>query len=196
MRLRYGKDETGVYRISTNASQQARCESSRDHSRTRYDHNEHRLRVRIEVLPRKSRDTPTSSGVYQIRCKQNGEIYVGSAVNLQSRWHSQRRDLRNGVHVNPHLQFAWNLYGETNLEFPVLEYVDEQRLLTTEQLWIDKTGCTDRLASRMDARARQEESAFCRTAGLCGVRMFELKNGKRRSHKGWTWKYDADKAFE
>jgi hypothetical protein len=114
--------------------------------------------VRIKVSPRKSRDTPTSSGVYQIRRKQNGKIYVGSAVNLQSRWHSHRRDLGNGVHVNPHLQFAWNLYGETNLEFSVLEYVDEQRLLTTEQLWIDKTGCTDRLASTMDARARQEEA--------------------------------------
>jgi hypothetical protein len=26
--------------------------------------------------------------------------------------------------------------------------------------------------------------------------MHELKSGKRPSHKGWTWKHDADKAFE
>jgi len=49
MRLRHGKDEIGVYRIVTNASPEAVCESNRDHSRTRYDLYEHRLRVRIEV---------------------------------------------------------------------------------------------------------------------------------------------------
>ncbi|HZC85569.1 MAG TPA: GIY-YIG nuclease family protein, partial [Steroidobacteraceae bacterium] len=92
--------------------------------------------MRIEVSPRESRDIPTLSGVYQIRCKQNGKIYVGSAVNLEWRWRSHRRDLGNGVHVNPHLQFAWNLYGEASFEFLVLEYVDEHRLLMTEQAWI------------------------------------------------------------
>jgi group I intron endonuclease len=96
------------------------------------------------MSPRKSRHIPTSSGVYQIRCNQNGKIYIGSAVNLQWRWRSHRRDLGNGVHVNPHLQSAWNLHGETSFEFSVLQYVEEHRLLASEQLWIDKTGCTDR----------------------------------------------------
>jgi hypothetical protein len=39
-------------------------------------------------------------------------------------------------------------------------------------------------------------AAFCRACGLCLVHMHELKSRKRPSHKGWTWKYDADKAFE
>ncbi len=39
-------------------------------------------------------------------------------------------------------------------------------------------------------------SAFCRAYGLCKVHMFELKSGKRPSHKGWTFKHDADRAFE
>jgi len=38
--------------------------------------------------------------------------------------------------------------------------------------------------------------AFCRACGLSPVHMFQLKSGQRPSHKGWTWKYDADKAFE
>jgi GIY-YIG catalytic domain len=92
------------------------------------------------MSPRNSRHIPTSSGVYQIRYNQNGKIYIGSAVNLQWRWRSHRRDLGNGVHVNPHLQSAWNLYGETSFEFSVLQYVEEHRLLASEQLWIDKTG--------------------------------------------------------
>jgi len=292
------------------------------------------------VSPRKSREIPTLSGVYQIRCDQNGKIYIGSAINLEWRWQSHRRDLRNGVHVNPHLQSAWNLYGETSFEFSVVEYVDERRLLATEQFWIDKTRCTDRKIGfnikpdatsagegvgltwkgfcdadgnpvtitnlhdscrrkRLDFPSmhrlwkgksklkshkgwthvnsvRQREfikthdgfvdpsgkpvgpirnlaafcrdngldnahmtavasgrilshkgwthlrgrksspplihrgfiapggavvritnlSAFCRAAGLCKVHMFELKNGTRPSHKGWTWRHDADEAFE
>jgi hypothetical protein len=169
------------------------------------------------MSPRKSPDIPTLSGVYQIVCKPNGKIYVGSAINLRWRWHSHRRDLRNGVHVNPHLQFAWNLYGETNFEFSVLEYVDEQRLLTTEQLWINKTGCTDRRIGfniKLEATSAGQGigrtwdgfrgavvritnlSAFCRACGLSVVHMHQLKSGERPSHKGWTWKYDADKAFE
>jgi len=39
-------------------------------------------------------------------------------------------------------------------------------------------------------------SAFCRACELCQVHMFELKSGKRPIHKGWTWKHDADKAFD
>ena len=37
--------------------------------------------------------------------------------------------------------------------------------------------------------------AFCRACDLCVVHMHELKSGKRASHKGWTWKHDADRAF-
>jgi hypothetical protein len=33
-------------------------------------------------------------------------------------------------------------------------------------------------------------------SGLCVVHMHELKSGKRPSHKGWTWRHDADQAFE
>ncbi|MBS0365047.1 MAG: GIY-YIG nuclease family protein [Proteobacteria bacterium] len=38
--------------------------------------------------------------------------------------------------------------------------------------------------------------AFCRVCGLSVVRMHALKRGKRRIHKGWTWKSTADEAFD
>ena len=221
------------------------------------------------------------SGVYRIRCKRNGMIYVGSAGNLQARWDLHRRKLRAGLHHNPHLQNAWKVYGESCFEFVVLQYVELGRLLDTEQLWIDRTGCTDRRIgfniqpqatsggsgigqtwlgfrdpngnpitivnlsdfcrrNRLDFPSmhrlskgesklksykgwthansvRQRDyikrhdgfiapggahtritnlTAFCRASGLCKVHMFELKSGKRLSHKGWTWKHDADQAFE
>jgi GIY-YIG catalytic domain len=89
-------------------------------------------------------DIPDTSGVYQIRCKRNGKIYVGSATNLRARWDTHRRDLRKGSHPNRYMQQAWKLYGEMSFELLVLEYVDAMRLLEAEQRWIDQTGCTDR----------------------------------------------------
>lgn len=285
-------------------------------------------------------EIPTSSGVYQIRCRPSGKIYVGSAMNLRERWRVHRRDLSNGNHSNSHLQNAWNLHGEARFEFTVLELVEPSRLLAVEQEWIERTRCTDRTIgfninlhatgagegvgltwsgfrnpvghpvtitnlfafcrrnqldfpsmhrlSRGESKlksykgwthtnsVRQREyikthegfidpdggrvppirnlaafcrthgldqshmiavaagrlvshqgwthvggkkrqppfvhrgfiapggavvritnlSAFCRACDLCKVHMFELKTGTRLSHKGWTWKHDADQAFE
>ncbi len=289
---------------------------------------------------RQHREIPDTSGVYQIRCKRNGKIYIGSAVNLRARWDTHRRALRKGSHHNPYLQHAWKLYGEISVELMVLEYVDAARLLEAEQRWINQTGCTDRgigFNVRLEATSsgagiartrlgfhdpegnpvtivglsdfcehhgldyrsihrlamgrsklksyrgwthsnsiRERDyikthdgfvdpdglrvapirnlaafcrehgldgthmgalasgrlvshqgwthirgrkrlpplvhkgflapggaavritnlSAFCRACGLCKVHMHELKSGKRPSHKGWTWKHDADRAFE
>lgn len=36
--------------------------------------------------------------------------------------------------------------------------------------------------------------AFCREHGLCAVHMHELISGKRKSHKGWTWRNDDKQA--
>jgi len=285
-------------------------------------------------------DIPDTSGVYQIRCKRNGKLYVGSAMNLRARWDRHRRHLRKGSHRNPYMQQAWKLYDEMSFELLVLEYVDATRLLEAEQRWIDQTGCTDRRIGfnvRLEATSaglgiartwcgfhdpsgnsvaivglsdfcrrhgldyrsmhrlaigrskpksyrgwthinsvRQREfikthhgfidpegrpaapirnlaafcrergldkthmiavanrriashrgwthahgrkpltpvrhkgfiapggartritnlSAFCRAGGLCVAHMHELKSGKRPSHKGWTWRHDADQAFE
>ena len=289
---------------------------------------------------KQARGIPETSGIYQIRCKCNGKIYVGSAVNLRARWDKHRRELKQGTHGNPHLQHAWKLFGEASFELVVSEYVDRARLLEAEQRWIDQTGCTDRrlgfnvkteattsgsgigrvwsgfrdpvgnpvtivgladfcerhtldyrsmhrlatgtgklksykgwthgnsirkrdyikihqgfidpggrrmapirnLAAfcrnhgldpthmvavakgrilshrgwthaqgrtRLPAKVHKgfiapggavvritNLAAFCRACGLTVVHMFELKNGKRPSHKGWTWKHDADRAFE
>jgi hypothetical protein len=34
--------------------------------------------------------------------------------------------------------------------------------------------------------------AFCREHGLHPVHMYQLINGQRKSHKGWTWREDGD----
>ena len=52
-------------------------------------------------------------GVYQIKNTLNGKAYIGSSKNIKRRLGIHRSMLRRGTHRNPHLQNAWNKYGES-----------------------------------------------------------------------------------
>jgi group I intron endonuclease len=155
---------------------------------------------------------PRTSGIYQIRCRQNGKIYVGSAVDLRRRWEKHRRALADGAHHNDHLQQAWHLYGEANFEFQILQLVPAAELLRAEQEWIDRTDCTHRkigfnitrLASTQGEKTSLTWSGFsdpsgkpvtivnltefCRRHELDFSSMHRLAKGlsKLKSYKGWT----------
>lgn len=78
--------------------------------------------------------------IYQItNCADDQETtYIGSTMNLRRRWCEHHNELRRGVHGNPHLQAAWDKYGESAFEFGVLEYLDSQEELhLAEQFWMD-----------------------------------------------------------
>ena len=163
-------------------------------------------------MAREPREIPTSSGIYQIRCRVNSKIYIGSAVNLRARWDGHRRELRKGLHYNAHLQRAWIRYREGNFEFVVLEFVEATRLLEAEQHWIDRTGCTDQRLGyniKLDATSGgcglgrtwlgfrdphghpviiANLSDFCRRNRLDFPSMHRLAKGqsKLKSYKGWT----------
>lgn len=77
------------------------------------------------------------SGIYQIHNTVNNNRYVGSAVNIKSRWSKHMGDLRRGTHYNAHLQSAWNKYGEVNFNFMVIEEVEKSELIIREQHYID-----------------------------------------------------------
>jgi len=77
-------------------------------------------------------------GIYAITSTMSGKVYIGSTVNLEKRWSEHWGNLRRGVHSNPHLQSAWNKYGETTFEFGVLEYLANlDQLHLAEQFWMD-----------------------------------------------------------
>jgi group I intron endonuclease len=84
------------------------------------------------------------SGVYTIVCLVNGKTYVGSSVNVRSRWNAHRRDLRNGQHVNSLLQRSWNRYGEAAFRFNLLRGVPPVYLIQAEQEMIDCLRTADR----------------------------------------------------
>ena len=80
-----------------------------------------------------------ASGIYKITNTTNGKVYVGSAVNFDTRWKEHARELRKGTHHSSALQNAWNKYGEENFEFSIIEECERTRkvLLGREQYWMD-----------------------------------------------------------
>jgi len=92
------------------------------------------------------------SGVYQIKNRVNGKIYIGSSVNVQNRVSVHRGRLRKGIHGNPHLQNAWNKYGEYAFEFSLLEEVSvRENAVVIEQWYLDNFNPDYNVVKRAEA---------------------------------------------
>jgi group I intron endonuclease len=78
------------------------------------------------------------AGIYEIRNVVNGKRYIGSAVNIRTRWMDHKKLLRRGNHHCKHLQNSWNKHGEKAFLFTILERVDKkENLIPLEQEYID-----------------------------------------------------------
>lgn len=77
------------------------------------------------------------SGVYIIKNKITGDVYVGSSSNPITRWNQHKYVLRHKSGRNPLLQEAWDKYGEDAFELKILALVPEDQLLIVEQQLID-----------------------------------------------------------
>ena len=76
------------------------------------------------------------SGIYAIRNKANGKMYIGQSQDIQKRWRSHKYHLSRGSAQNRHLQYAWNHYGEASFEFLVIETCSVDVLDEREIYWI------------------------------------------------------------
>jgi group I intron endonuclease len=98
-----------------------------------------------------------TSGVYSITNTVSGKRYYGSSVDMDKRRLKHWSDLRSGKHKNPHLQAAWNKYGETAFEFEPLVYCGENQLLDVEQTFIDNNQGGYNIGQSADAPARGQK---------------------------------------
>lgn len=79
------------------------------------------------------------SGIYIIKCIKNGNIYIGSSVQVYKRWTEHKYRLKKGLHTNKRLQHSWNAYGIENFEWSFVEAIENvDELLHQEQAWINK----------------------------------------------------------
>lgn len=77
----------------------------------------------------------TIPGVYLIKNKTNGKVYVGSSINVRKRMIQHLSHLRIGIHHSKYLQRAWNKYGIDNLSVHILEYTKD--ILKRELYWMN-----------------------------------------------------------
>ena len=66
-------------------------------------------------------------GVISLRCKETGEVFLGTAKDTKAGFNSIRAKLSGGLHPNRRLQELWNQYGEEGFQLSVaavLEYDD------------------------------------------------------------------------
>lgn len=51
----------------------------------------------------------------------SGYAYVGATENTYKRFRKHKNELRRNNHFNNALQFAWNIFGEVNFKFTIIE---------------------------------------------------------------------------
>lgn len=78
------------------------------------------------------------TGIYAIRNKTNGKVYVGQSVNILQRWRSHRARSKQPNHIDKDLPVyrALTKYGIDNFEFIILEECDKEQLNEREIYWI------------------------------------------------------------
>lgn len=79
----------------------------------------------------------SNCGIYKITNLKNNKCYIGQSTDIKTRWHNHKFELKNNTHRNPHLQNAFNKYGEKAFEFRILENTFEENLDNAEEYWIN-----------------------------------------------------------
>ena len=67
-------------------------------------------------------------GIYKIKNKVNGKVYIGQSIRIEKRWIDHKKTLRSNSHRNIYLQNAWNKYGEENFIHEIIEECDISEL--------------------------------------------------------------------
>lgn len=114
-----------------------------------------------------------NSGVYQIRNLLDGKVYVGSAINFKRRCNRHYTFLLKGIN-SIHLQRAWNLHGEDNFVFEILEEVTRLENESIEDF-------KKRLVEDREQYYNDSLEAYDRNKGYCIERKCGSSLGIKRS---------------
>jgi len=77
------------------------------------------------------------SGIYCITNTVDNRIYIGSTQCFKRRFTEHLKDFTENTHNNKHLNNFVNKYGIDNIKFNVVKLVEIDKLLETEQYYLD-----------------------------------------------------------
>jgi len=83
------------------------------------------------------------TGIYKIVNIKTKKIYVGSAVDIVSRWVTHKHGLINNFHHSKKLQNSYNKHGIENFIFEIIEECPREMLIEREQYWLDALKSVD-----------------------------------------------------
>lgn len=98
-------------------------------------------------LIRKYKETPRTAGVYRVVNTASGKVLLGASSDVPSMLNRHRAQLRMGGHPKPELQKDWDVEGQDNFVFEILDtlepnddpgYDPQDDLETLEQLWAER----------------------------------------------------------
>lgn len=109
----------------------------------------HEDKKRRAELQEKYKQMEKASGVYQVRNKVNGKIFIGSCIDINSMFNRFRFQLEAGGGIDriPGLLSDWKQYGEENFSFEILEKLEmkegeyqdvKYELGKLEEKWLEK----------------------------------------------------------
>ena len=124
-----------------------------------------------------------NSGIYRITNQLNENVYIGSAINFKQRKHKHFTELNMGIHVNKHLQSAYNIYGKERFKFDILLYCDKENLIFYEQRAIDI------LKPKYNIRKIADSNTGVKHYGIKPSEETKIKMSN--SHKGFKHKEEA-----
>ena len=115
------------------------------------------------------------TGIYAIKNKVNGKLYIGSSEQIERRFTDHKYLLNKEIHHSISFQRSWNKYGSKNFKFEIIEECSIEVLLEREQYWMNKL-------LKADEYLNDKNNFF-------------LKNGYNilpKSIKGFTGKHSKD----
>jgi group I intron endonuclease len=140
-----------------------------------------------------------SAAVYAIVHVASGDSYIGSSVDIDTRWRKHRETLRRGAHHSRRLQAAWVKFGEAAFVFKRLVvcavetlYMYEQRLIhgLKPAFNIRSTGyCHTPESKAAIAKARRDRCVVrdgMTLPELCAKHGFKRSTVNMRLRRGWT----------
>jgi hypothetical protein len=78
------------------------------------------------ALTRHYKETPRPAGVFVIRNKLSGRVYVAGSLDVEGAMNRARFELNMPAHRNKALQQDWNAHGAAHFTFEVIDRIKER----------------------------------------------------------------------